>query len=59
MSFAEVLQELPSLTVSEHQLLVRRALDLDEPGLSQMKRWWKNVSPRIIKILRPACLWPQ
>ena len=34
MSFAEVLQELPSLTVSERQLLIRRALDLDEPGLS-------------------------
>jgi putative addiction module component (TIGR02574 family) len=34
MSFAEVLQELPSLTVSERQMLVRRALDLDEPGLS-------------------------
>jgi hypothetical protein len=34
MSFAEVLQELPSLTVSERQLLVRRTLDLDEPGLS-------------------------
>jgi len=34
MSFAEVLQELPLLTVSERQLLVRRALDLDEPGLS-------------------------
>jgi putative addiction module component (TIGR02574 family) len=34
MSFAEVLQELPSLTVSERQLLVRRALDLDELGLS-------------------------
>lgn len=34
MSFAEVLQELPSLTVSERQLLVRRALDLDDPPLS-------------------------
>ena len=34
MSFAEVLQELPSLTVSERQLLVRRALDLDDPALS-------------------------
>jgi hypothetical protein len=28
------LQELPSLTVSQRQLLVRRALDLDEPGSS-------------------------
>jgi putative addiction module component (TIGR02574 family) len=34
MSFAEVLQELPSLTVSERQLLIRRAVDLDESGLS-------------------------
>jgi len=34
MSFAEVLQDLPTLTVSERQLLVRRALDLDETGLS-------------------------
>ncbi|MGD0412048.1 MAG: hypothetical protein ABSC18_10115 [Verrucomicrobiota bacterium] len=34
MSFSEVLAELPALTVSERQLLVRRALDLDEPGLS-------------------------
>lgn len=34
MSFTEVLHELPALTVSERQLLVRRALELDEPGLS-------------------------
>ena len=34
MSFAEVLQELPTLTLSERHLLVRRALDLDEPALS-------------------------
>ena len=34
MSFAEVLQELPSLTLSQRQLLVRRALDLDDPALS-------------------------
>jgi len=34
MSFNEVLAELPVLTVSERQLLVRRALDLDEPPLS-------------------------
>ena len=33
MSFAEVLQELPVLTVAERQLLVRRALELDEAGL--------------------------
>ena len=34
MSFSEVLAELPALTVSERQSLVRRALDLDEPELS-------------------------
>jgi putative addiction module component (TIGR02574 family) len=34
MSFTEVLQELPALTVAERQLLVRRALELDEAGLS-------------------------
>ena len=34
MSFTEVLHELPDLTVSERQLLVRRALELDDAGLS-------------------------
>lgn len=34
MSFAEVLQELPTLTFSERQLLVRRAVDLDNAALS-------------------------
>lgn len=34
MSFAEVMAELPALSVSERQLLIRRALDLDEPGFS-------------------------
>jgi len=34
MSFAEVLQELPTLTLSERQLLVRQALALDDPALS-------------------------
>ena len=33
MSFAEVLRELPALTLSQRQMLVRRALDLDEPPL--------------------------
>jgi len=33
MSLTEVLQELPTLTVSERQLLIRRALELDEAGL--------------------------
>ena len=34
MSFAEVLDELPALSLAERQLLVRRALELDEAGLS-------------------------
>ena len=34
MSFAEVLQELPSLTFRQRQTLVRRALNLDDPDLS-------------------------
>ncbi len=35
MSFTDVLAELPALTVAERQLLIRRALDLDEPALSK------------------------
>lgn len=34
MSFAEVLKELPALTLSQRQILMRRALDLDESPLS-------------------------
>lgn len=34
MSFTEVLAELPALTVTERQLLIRRALDLDDPALA-------------------------
>jgi putative addiction module component (TIGR02574 family) len=34
MSFTQVLAELPALTVAERQLLIRRALELDEPALS-------------------------
>jgi uncharacterized protein YoaH (UPF0181 family) len=34
MSFTEVLAELPTLTAAERQLLVRRAMELDEPALS-------------------------
>jgi uncharacterized protein Smg (DUF494 family) len=33
MSFAEVLQEMPALTVEQRQLLVRRALELDDSPL--------------------------
>jgi hypothetical protein len=34
VSFSEVLAELPKLTLAERQLLMRRALELDEPELS-------------------------
>jgi hypothetical protein len=34
MSFAEVLEELPALTVEQRQLLIRRTLELDDPALS-------------------------
>ena len=34
MSFTEVLQELPVLTVEQRQLLIRRALELDDPPLA-------------------------
>ena len=33
MSFTDVWAELPMLTVAERQVLIRRALDLDEPSL--------------------------
>lgn len=35
MSFNEVLQELPALSFEQRQLLIRRALELDEPSLSE------------------------
>jgi hypothetical protein len=34
MSFNEVLAELPHLTFEERQILICRALELDEPPLS-------------------------
>ena len=34
MSFAEMLAELPALSVAERQAVIRRALELDDPGLS-------------------------
>jgi hypothetical protein len=33
MSFNEVLAELPSLTLPQRQMLVRRAVELDDQGL--------------------------
>ena len=35
MSFNEVLEELPTLTVEQRQMLIRRALELDDPPLSE------------------------
>ncbi|HEY3024945.1 MAG TPA: hypothetical protein VGJ55_02210 [Pyrinomonadaceae bacterium] len=34
MSFNEVIAELPLLTFEERQILIRRALELDDPPLS-------------------------
>ena len=34
MSFTQVLDELPSLTFEERQLLIRKAVELDESPLS-------------------------
>lgn len=34
MSFTELLDELPGLTVAQRQVLVRRALELDDVALS-------------------------
>ncbi len=34
MSFTEVLEQLPTLTVEQRQLLIRRALELDEPQMN-------------------------
>ncbi len=35
MSLAQVLEELPTLTVAERQVLVLHAMELDDPGLSK------------------------
>jgi hypothetical protein len=34
MSFTEMLAELPALSIAERQAVIRRALELDDPGLS-------------------------
>jgi hypothetical protein len=34
MSFNEIIAELPRLTFEERQILIRRALELDDPPLS-------------------------
>jgi len=35
MSFAELLEELPALTVLQRQMVIRRALELEEPPLDE------------------------
>ena len=35
MTFAQVLKELPRLTFEERQLVIRRAIELDDPPLSE------------------------
>ena len=35
MSFSDVLQELPALTIGQRQILLRRVLELDDPPLSE------------------------
>ena len=35
MSFTELLAELPALTVQQRQMVIRRVLDLEAPGLSE------------------------
>lgn len=34
VSLAEILEELPAFSVAERQLLIRRAMEIDEPALS-------------------------
>jgi len=34
MSFAQVLEELPALTIKQRQILIRRALQLENPPLT-------------------------
>jgi len=35
MSFAQVLEQLPDLSFEERQILIRRAVELDDPPLSE------------------------
>ncbi len=45
MSFNAVIAEPPRLTFEERQILIRRALELDDPPLSAlMKNWLRLVS---------------
>lgn len=58
MNFTDVLAELPSLTLAERQLLIRRAIELDEPELSPAdEALVENASPTTAVILLPPCRW--
>jgi putative addiction module component (TIGR02574 family) len=37
MSLSQVLEELPGFTFEERQLLIRRAIELDDPPLSEVQ----------------------
>jgi hypothetical protein len=45
MSLAQILDELPAFTVAERQLLVLRAIELDEPAWSAENE--KQVATRL------------
>ena len=45
MSFNEVIAELPHLTFEERQILIRRAVELDDPPLSAADE--ELVEPRL------------
>ena len=36
MSLSQILDELPAFTFEERQLLIRRAIELDDPSLSEV-----------------------
>jgi hypothetical protein len=36
MNFAEVLEELPALSIEQRQILIRRAVEVDEPPLDEV-----------------------
>lgn len=43
MSFEQVLEELPALTAKERQILIRRALELDDPPFSESEEALINL----------------
>ncbi len=56
MSFNAVIAEPPRLTFEERQILIRRALELDDPPLSAlMKNWLRLVWRSIMRVQVPLC----